>query len=266
MSSVTVRDEPRGSPFMRIPLELRFAIYEELLAPPSNSERVLCMCDRCQEKKTGRKCANPDKRERAIYPAIMATSKTIHDEAMVILYSKNIFQIICPEISTYPTNKRVPEICGTNSLVTSEGGPRSLYMKQVVVSFSCYARDELDNLPHMWSWVEPMMLAYYPGVQRISINLLRVNAPYRVLITMARKDQYSFKAEMAAQKSQNYWDALKLRQCDSNWEVKDLCDTILPAHRPGLFDDSSFAIRAIQWSDSKKSRNLEKLTRGIFLE
>lgn len=185
---------------------------------------------------------------------------------MMILYGKNVFQIVCPEISTYLTNKRIPEICGTNSLVTLEGAASSLYMKQVVVTFSCYARDELENLPIMWSWIEPMILAYYPNIKQISINLLRVNVPYRVLITMARKQQDKPKKQCYAQYMQSYLDTLKIRQSDANWEMKGLCDAVLPEEYPGLSEDSSFAIRSIQWSDSRKSRNLEKLTRGIFLE
>ena len=267
VSTVTVQDQPRSSPLLRIPLELRFAIYEELLVPSDRSERLICRCRPCQENQSkSRQCANPKKRQN-IFPAILATNKTIHDEANMILYGKNVFQIVCPEISTYPTNKKVPELCGVNSLVTSEGASRSLHMKSVALSFSCYARDELFDLPNMWSWVEPMILAYYPGVRQISLNLLRVNAPYRILISMTRKDWERSQKDHCAQSTQAYWDEIKMRPSDSNWEMKNLCDAILPAERrPGLSDDSSFAIQSIQWSDSKKSRNLEKLTRGVFLE
>ena len=267
VSTMTAQDQSRSSPLLRIPLELRFAIYEELLAPGDRSERLICRCGSCQEKQSkSRQCANPKKRQN-IFPAILATNKTIHDEANMILYGKNVFQIVCPEISTYPTNKKVPELCGVNSLVTSEGASRSLHMKLLALSFSCYAQDELFDLPNMWSWLEPKVLAYYPGVRQISLNLLRVNAPYRILILMIRKDLKKPENDHCAPSRQAYWDRIKMCPSDSNWEMKSLCDAILPAERrPGLSEDSSFAIQSIQWSGRKKSRNLEKLTRGIFLE
>ena len=224
------------------------------------SERMLCSCLHCQEKRVNKSPSHSTKRPRPIFPAILATNKVIHEEAMITFYGKNNFQIVCPEISTAPTNKRIPELCGINSLVTSEGAIRNAYLKQATLTFSCYARDELENLPSMWSYIEPMILAFYPSIERISINLLRVNLPYRVLFVMARKHQQKSKGRVCADR---YFDAIKMRQSDSNWEMKSLCDVILPAERPGLFDGSAFAIQSVQWSDSRKSRNLEKLTRGI---
>ncbi|KAL6714312.1 hypothetical protein ACLMJK_007735 [Lecanora helva] len=254
---------PSVSPLLRIPLELRFIIYEELLAP-FKTERVLCSCLRCQEKKATKTPSNPSKRPKPIFPAILATNSLIHDEAIVILYSKNHFQLICPEITTAPTNKRIPEICGINSLVNISSAIRNSHLKQATLTFSCYARDELDTLPLMWSYLEPMILTSYPNIDRISINLLRVNVPYRVLIVMTRKHfAKDSKARFCADK---YFDAIKIRPADSNWEMKLLCDAFLPAQRPGLFGESTFAIRAIQWSDGRKSRNLEKLSRGIVFD
>ena len=182
----------------------------------------------------------------------------------MILYSKNTFQIVCPKISTYPTNKRIPGLWGTNSLVTVDGPMKIAYMKRVNLTFSCYARDNLENLPTIWSSIEPMVLGCYPSVQNISLNLLRINPPYRVLIVMARKHEDKPRTKSDAYGVQSYLDTPEFRRSDL--KMKFLCDTLLPSQRSGLFDDSSFAIRSIQWSNSRKSRKLEKLTSGIFLD
>ena len=256
----------QGPSFLTLPREIRLSIYEELLAPCLGFERLLCKCQRCRQRTKRMQLANPMKEQRTMFPAVLATNKAIHDEAISILYSKNVFQLNCPEISIHATNTHVPDFNAFNSLIFLESAIARMHLKKVLVTFSCYARDELEGFPDIWSWVEPMILNQYPNLDHITVLLSRVNIPYRVLLVLARRHGDKSRKEHCAENVQKYLDSIRIRDFDANWEMRNLCNAILPAQGPGLFDGSSFAIRAIRWSDSRKSRKLEKLSRGVSLQ
>ena len=69
------------TPLLRLPMELRLKIYEELLCPYP-AQRLRLYHDRHGRKKS-----------MNLHPAILCANKQIHDEATELLYDGNIFEI-----------------------------------------------------------------------------------------------------------------------------------------------------------------------------
>ena len=253
-------------PLFSLPFELRLPIYKELLAPSDESdesERVLCSCRHCQMKRMYGLQARAGKAQRPIFPAILATNRMIYEEGMITLYGENSFLIVCSGISTAPSNRRIPPFYDIKSLVVSESGIRNAYLKRVSLSFACPRRGRklVEDLPSMWSTVEPMILDSYPSIERIRLGFFQGELPRCVRIIMTQKQQQKPKGRIYADK---YFDTLKMRRGGSNWQMKRLCNIILSTDLPELIGGSAFTVQSLQWNDSQELGKIDKLTREIL--
>ena len=82
-------DKNTASPFLSLPPEIRLLIYNELLVQSDDLLRTFCKCNFCARLKhrtIGKDC---------LTTSLLRTNKAIYNEALPILYAKNIFSFLC---------------------------------------------------------------------------------------------------------------------------------------------------------------------------
>ena len=96
-----------GLGFLSLPLEIRLLIYDKLLIQTDDLLRTFCTCKFCAN------LDSPTIGREFLNPTLLRTNKAIFNEALPILYSKNVFSFFCygPFASasrlTVPSNWRV---------------------------------------------------------------------------------------------------------------------------------------------------------------
>ena len=85
----------RYFPFFKLPLDIRSMIYAELLVERENVEKMFCK-KHCKLWQKHRDCNRPEIASLSvpsiIHLAILRTCRQAYEEAMQVLYTKNIFR------------------------------------------------------------------------------------------------------------------------------------------------------------------------------
>ncbi|ORY15620.1 hypothetical protein BCR34DRAFT_171611 [Clohesyomyces aquaticus] len=138
-------------PFMALPPELRFMVYQELLV---TDDRLLLNW-RGPKKAT--------KQQKRMYIAILMTSKICSQEGLGVLYGENVFDF--------------EEICGRPSFATSfvkRLNPTNLSLIRIIVADYSAASEEL---------------ALYPGQASNQLSIARISsflAPFNIKLSQLR--------------------------------------------------------------------------------
>ena len=182
-----------GFTFTKLPAEIRLIIYKELLV--RNNRPELCFCSRDLHR------AYSQLPKFGVHPAILRTCKTIYYEALPILYTENVFEILCvfgqlgKQYLWYRT-------CGPSLLLTCPTPQASIYLQQVFLTFTDIIRpfndmglnsDDIKQFARCWPRIEQETLELYPNVKSIFVQIHQENFQ-SICLKLARRHE-SNKAE-----------------------------------------------------------------------
>ena len=140
--------------FLRLPPEIRIAIYRELLIQRTQFLPMFCSCYSQRERSR--------KDQGSIHPSILRTCKLVAAEAVPILYRENGFRIRC--------KIHEPVTTGFNSINRAVGLENLRSVRQVVTA------GDMDGLDFMWGWVARKVTSVYTGLEHLRLTL-RFPAP-----------------------------------------------------------------------------------------
>ena len=224
-----------GCLFLEIPAEIRLQIYEELLV--RDGESFLCPGE-------NHPYGGHEFHQRgSLFPEILRTNKSIYEEALPTLYSKNNLNIVC---DVYDSSAKVIE--GNRFIECANGLARgSLKTAVAHVIFEHY--HVLDGywqyFEQSWDRAEAELLDIYPNIEHLTIV---INCVTVVHVDMARK-QAQLKPEIA----QSYKEYLaseeaSVAESDVMHPIEVLCDEILHHGSEGKFKSAVFAVKAVRWT------------------
>ena len=178
-----------------LPFEIRLLIYDQLLVQSDDLLRTFCTCKFCADLKNpsiGRECLNP---------SLLRTSRAVHDEALPILYSKNIFSFFCwgPFIcANFVPSRRdrarrfyhasQPSKCrrtvfgpianrhstwaGAARIITCPSDAAKFHVRRIFFKLNWWYHRILDCFPNEW-WhlVESDILRLFPALEQIEIQI-----------------------------------------------------------------------------------------------
>ncbi|KAK3175962.1 hypothetical protein OEA41_007284 [Lepraria neglecta] len=173
----------KGCPFLEIQAEIRLQIYEELLV--RDCESFLCPGENHPY------VGHEFHQRGSLFPEILRTNKSIYEEALPTLYSKNNLNIVC---DVYDSSAKVIE--GNRFIECANGFARGS-LKTAVAHFTFEHYHVLDGYWHhfeqSWDRAEAELLDIYPNIEHLTIKL---NCVTVVHVDMARK-QAQLKPEIA---------------------------------------------------------------------
>ena len=245
-----------GFTFTKLPTEIRLIIYKELLV--RNSRPELCFCS--DDLHTAF-CHVP---KVCVHPAIIRTCKTIYYEALPILYSENVFELLCvfgklgKQCVWYRTY-------GSSLLLACPSPHASVYLQQVFHTYTDIDRtfndiglksDDIEQFARCWPRIEQEVLELYPNIKSIFVQIHQDNF-HSICLKLARRNQ-SNNAE--AKRKPNYLAVLEnfdldqtARSRDRDLDgkirrlIEDLCATTLHREKYGLMQGTVFGVQAVRW-------------------
>ena len=167
---------PTANSFLSLPLEIRHLIYHELLVQPDNLFRTFCKCGSCRE---------------CLSPSLLRTSKAIYDEALPVLYSKNVFFVLCNEQLAYPapidianqragidgdraffTANRQISSTGRAQIFDCPNDAAKLHVRRIYFKLDQTFPKVVDNYPDKWwNLVESDILRVYPALKQAQVQV-----------------------------------------------------------------------------------------------
>ena len=248
----------KGCPFLEIPAEIRLQIYEELLV--RDGESVLCAGENHPN------VGHEFHQRGSLFPEILRTNKSIYEEALPTLYSKNKFNILCD------LNDRYVKVSEGNRFIECANELARGSLKTAVAHFTFGHYHALDGywlyFEQSWDKVEAELLDIYPNIEHLTIA---INCATVIHMDMARK-QAQLKPEIA----QSYKEYLaserfSVVQPDVMYQIEVLCDEILHHGSEGKFKSAVFAVKAVRWTtycyeiNDRDSAKLESKEHQVYL-
>ena len=258
-----------------LPFEIRLLIYDQLLVQSDDLLRTFCTCKFCADLKNpsiGRECLNP---------ALLRTSRAVHDEALPILYSKNIFSFFCwgPFIcanlipgrnwarSFY--NARQPSECrrtvlgpianrhspwaGAARIITCPSEAAKVHVRRIFFKLNWWYHRILDCFPNEW-WhlVESDILRLFPALEQIEIQISGEAKRKNWGEAISRQEMFTVfrRKDLMAECKQDYHSALasaasRLAGSEAGenlHHIEALCDAVVASQMSKKMKDCSFGL------------------------
>ena len=270
-----------------LPFEIRLLIYDQLLIQSDDLLRTFCTCKFCADLKNpsiGRECLNP---------SLLRTNRAVHDEALPILYSKNVFSFFCwgplgcsNQFSRYsgctlrvchasqpsrcrntvlgPIANRHSTWAGAARIITCPSDAAKFHVKRIFFKLNWVYHRILDYFPNEW-WhlVERDILRLFPGLEQIEIQITAEATSRLAIFTVFRRkdliaeckhDHHSPLANAASRLHSRAGAREDLHY------VEALCDAVVASYMFKEMKDCSFGLDIVSWThDDVKptgSRNL----------
>lgn len=243
---------------MKIPPEIRLLIYKELLVRNGAAELSFCPGEHHKSYNHALKFF--------VHPAILRTCKTIYHEAFPILYTDNIFELLCV-FGQLGKQHLWYRTLGPSPLFTCPNPHASTYLKRVFLTYIGIGlkRSDIAQFPTCWPKIEREILELYPNVESIFVQICLANYQ-AICIKLVRRRQSK---HSETPQGQDYTILLKnfaiLRKRSEEvshpgedvWRIlKALCNAIARNEMRGCVGDTAFAVQAIRWASGSRGFHL----------
>ena len=298
---MSLHDNPRLSPnvntstaklnLFSLPFEIRLLIYDQLLVQSDDLLRTFCTCKFCADLKNpsiGRDCLNP---------SLLRTNRAVHDEALPILYAKNIFSFFCwgpfgysiqsrySDCTLRVCHARQPPRCrhtvlgpianrhstwaGAARIITCPSDAAKFHVRRIFFKLDWVYHRILDSFPNKW-WhlVESDILRLFPGLDQIEIQISAEAMSGLAIFTVFRRK------DLIAECKQDYHSALAnvashLHPTAGAREdphyIEALCDAVVASHMNKEMKDCSFGLDRVSWThdDMEPTGSRDMMETGI---
>ena len=261
--------------FFSLPFEIRLLIYDQLLVQSGDLLRTFCTCNFCADLK------NPSIGRESLNPSLLRTNRVIHDEALPILYSKNVFSFFCwgpfgrsNQFSRYsdrthrachasqpskcrntvlgPIANRHSMWAGAARIIACPSDAAKFHVRRIFFKLNWVYHRVLDCFPdEWWHLVESDVLRLFPGLEQIEIQICaEAISRLALFIVFRRKD-------LIAECKQDYHSDLanpasrlhpRAGAREDLHYIKALCDAVVASHRYKKMRDCSFGLDIVSWT------------------
>ena len=268
-------DKNTAFPFLSLAPEIRLLIYNELLVQSDDLLRTFCKCNFCARLKhliLGKNC---------LTISLLRTNKAIYNEALPILYAKNLFSFLCygpfqhsAELGVFTHHLVRPRFiaragdkgfkigllanryspwAGVTKIITCPSDIAKLHVRRVFLKLLWIYHTTLDGFPMQW-WqpVESDALRLFPGLEQVTVDLSPKEMPVSTLhIVLQRKD-------LMTERRQNYKSILadlatplhpSAKARDGSISMEAICDAVVESHTQGEMKDCIFGVKTVSWTD-----------------
>lgn len=267
-------DTNATSPFLSLPTEIRLLIYNEILVQSDDLLRTFCKCKFCA--RLNRRTISRD----CLTTSLLRTSKAIYNEALPILYTKNLFSFLCYGpfrhsaelgVSTHrlgqpgfmaPGCEKIGLLAscyspwaGETKMITCPSDTAKQHVKMISLKLLWVYRTILDGFPTQW-WqpVESDALRLLPGLEQITVDITPREMPVSLstfrmvcqrkdLMTERRQDYNSILADLATP----LHPSAKAREGLISMEA--ICDAVVESHTQGEMKNCIFGVKTVSWTD-----------------
>ncbi len=258
-----------GARFLNLPLEVRLLIYDKLLVQSDSLIRTFCTCKFCANLKS------PSIGRESLSPSLLRTNKAINNEALPILYAKNIFAFFCygpfaftsqlnvsrvrsdrlgtvqradiDELTFGPVANRHHAWAGVAKIIKCPSDRAKLHIRRISFKLDFIFQRVLDNFPNQW-WqpVESEVLRFYPNLEHIELQILlsQMRTPVFHLV-LQRKDL------MAGHEQDRKTVMVHSRVAagDGLSGMEAVCDAVIASQTQGEMKNCKFGVKTISWTD-----------------
>lgn len=222
--------------FMKLPPEIRLLIYKKLLVCNGGAGCSFCPC------------WHHDHYNHSFglfsYPDILRTCKRIYNEASSILYTDNIFELLCNCFHVAPQLWDRVE----SPLIPCPNTRASTYLRQAFLTY--FNRD----FPLRWPKIEQEVLEQYPKIEFIFLRAQRTDDEF-ICLKLVRRHQSKHVGERVSDHTARL-DSLSRHNTNigPSWNIfRDLCCVIWNSEIQGRLQETAFAVQAIRWGKNNHS-------------
>lgn len=229
---------------MNLPTEIRLLIYKELLVRKGGAKLSFCRDDHHKDYNRSLKIF--------VHTAILRTCKAVYYEASSILYTDNIFELLCV-FSQY-------RVWGSSPLLLCPHPRASTELKRVCLTYidTSRSRSDITQFPQRWPKIEREVLELYPNVHSIYVHI-RQRHDHSIFIKLACRQQS--KPATTVRDVPSYHKAVlediglqhkrNGKGSDPAPDIQDLlaglCTEIVSYEGQVLMQDTAFAVEAVRW-------------------
>lgn len=250
-------DSKQSFNFMKLPPEIRLLIYKELLVRERGPELSFCPGEHHKSYSHALKFF--------VHPAVLRTCKAIHHEAFPMLYTDNIFELLC--VFGQPGKQHLwYRTLGPSPLLTCPNPHASTYLKRVSLTYIGIGlqRPDIAQFPTCWPKIEREVLQPYPNVESMFVQIC-LPGYQSLCIKLVRRRRSKLAETVQAQDLTTllkHFAQLRKRSEELSypgydiWRIlADLCNAIAHNETRGYTGDTVFAVQAIRWGSG--CRNLQ---------
>lgn len=284
-----------GFRFLSLPPEIRLLIYNELLVQPNDLLRTFCPCKFCANLKChtiGKDCLNP---------SLLRTNKLIYNEALPILYSKNIFSVLCYGPFRQSTGLGISRHCpgrpgimaragdngskvgllanrhspwaGVTKFITCPSETAMPHVRRLSLKLLWVYHTILDAFPaHWWLPVESDVLRFFPGLEQVTVQISLKEMPVLIFhMVLQRKD-------LTAERMQNYKSVvadlasrlhIRAKARESLRNIEAMCDAVVESHTQGEMKKCILGVKMVSWTGDyllvAEPDSVQEITTSIYL-
>ena len=270
-------DTNTAFPFLSLPPEIRLLIYNELLVQSNDLLRTFCKCKFCARLRRRTVTIGKD----CLTTSLLRTNKAIYNEALPILYAKNLFSFLCYGPFRYSAELAVlthrlgrpgimaragdkdfkigllancySPLAGGTKIITCPSDTAKPHVRRISLTLLGEYHTTLDGFPtHWWQPVESDALRLFPGLEQITVDLLRKEMPVSTLrMVLQRKD-------LMTERRQNYKSILaklatplhpSAKAREGLISMEAICDAVVDSHTQGEMKDCIFGVKTVSWTD-----------------
>ena len=263
-----------GSRLLTLPFEIRLLIYNQLLIQSDGLLRTFCTCKFCanlQDPTIGRECLNP---------SLLRTNRAIHDEALPILYSKNVFSLFCYGPFAYssrfnvsrrrnnglgtveragcdrfierPIANRHSAWAGVARIIKCPSDAAKWHVRRLFFKLDWVHHKVVNNFPNRW-WhgVESDVLRSFPGLEKFKVQIPVAVSGLAIYLVFQRKDLMATRKPNYKRSLEDAASLLHARaEARENLRyVEALCDAVVAFQTKGEMEKCDFGVRMVSWTD-----------------
>ena len=236
--------------FIDLPTEIRLLIYKELLVRKGGAKLSFCLDDHHKAYNRALKIF--------IHPAILRTCKAVYNEASSILYTDNIFELLCVFLQIGKSYLWY-RTWGSSPLLPCPNPRASTDLKRVCLTYIGIglSRSDIAQFPRCWPKIEQEVLELCPNVHSIYVHI-RQRHDHSIYIKLARRQRSKHATTVRnVPDCKAVLEDIDLQQKrngkgsdpapDIQDILADLCTEIIQHEGQGLMKDTVFAVHAVRW-------------------
>ena len=275
--------------FLSLPPEIRLIIYNQLLVQSDGLLRTFCTCKFCANLKghtVGRDCLNP---------SLLRTNKAIYNEALPILYSKNVFPLFCwgpfgsstrvnvsrhrpgqhgimapagaDGLQVGPIASRLSPWAGVTKILACPSDAAKPCVRRIYFMLDWVYHILLGGFPTQW-WqaVETDVLRYFPGLEQMMVQISAKEMPVlSFYLVFQRKNLMAKRAHDYKSILANSASLLlpRAKAREGLRYIEAICDGIVASHTQGEMKNSTFGVKFVTWTDDYLLAAGPKSMKGI---